>query len=133
MNPYLLDFDFGGTLRFVDGSRSFPKNFFWNPAGKRDGVRPCSGRCLKNALPLRLKYIIFTYIYPLFRLKWPCALNVFKFFFVVLNHLASPIFRNHTTPDPPQVGTLFKYGYAILRKGCQCYHFLKRFVLLLAG
>jgi hypothetical protein len=62
----------------------------------------------------------------LFRLKWPYALNVFKFFFVVLNHLASPIFRNHTTPDPPQVGTLLKYGYAMLRKGCQCYHFLKR-------
>jgi hypothetical protein len=48
----------------------------------------------------------------LFRLKWPYALNVFKFFFVVLNHLASPIFRNHTTPVPPQVGTLLTSGYA---------------------
>ena len=34
------------------------------------------------------------------------------FFFVVLNHLASPIFRNHTTPVPPQVGTLLTSGYA---------------------
>ena len=42
---YLLEFDFGGTLRFVDGSRSFPKIVFWNPPGKRGAVRPCSGRC----------------------------------------------------------------------------------------
>ena len=32
-------------------------------------------------------------MYPLFRVKWPYALNVFKFFFVVLNHLASPILQ----------------------------------------
>jgi hypothetical protein len=42
MSPCLLDFDFWGTLRFDDGSRSFPKIVFWNPAGKRDVVRPCS-------------------------------------------------------------------------------------------
>ena len=40
MSPYLLGFDFGGTLRFVDGSRSFPKIVFWSPAGKCDVVRP---------------------------------------------------------------------------------------------
>ena len=43
MNPYLLDFDFRGTLGSVDGSRSFPI-FFQNLAEKRDIVRPRSGR-----------------------------------------------------------------------------------------
>ena len=29
-----------------------------------------------------------------------------------MTHLASPIFRNHTTPNPPQVGTVYEYGCA---------------------
>ena len=42
--------------------------------------------------------------------RGPVLLTFFSF--VVLTHLASPIFRNHTTPNPPQVGTLHKYVYA---------------------
>ena len=59
-----------------------------------------------------LCHCVYSNIYPLFRLTRPCATDVFKFSFVVMTHLASPIFRNHTTPNPPQVGTLHKYGYA---------------------
>ena len=81
---------------------------FWNPAEKRDVVRPC---VLVDAKKMHC-HCVYSNIYPLFRLKWPYALNVFNFFFVVLNHLASPIFRNHTTPVPPQVGTLLTSGYA---------------------
>ena len=49
MSPYLLGFDFGGTLRLVDGSRSFPEMVVWNAVGKCDVVRPFSGRCEKDA------------------------------------------------------------------------------------
>ena len=69
MNPYLLDFDFRGTLGSVDGSRFFPI-FFWNLAEKLT---------LYDLVLVDTKnmhcHCVQSNIYPLFRLKWPCAID----------------------------------------------------------
>ena len=85
--------------------------FSFFPSGIQQGSVTLYDLVLVDAKKMHC-HCVYSSIYPLFRLKWPYALNVFNFFFVVLNHLASPIFRNHTTPVPPQVGTLLTSGHA---------------------